>query len=72
MVEDACRGVDLGNIEQKKRSVTESHGLIVDSAKVGGMAWRLERRGEEREAHITGEAVTLAARRIRSRWSPYL
>ena len=34
LIEDACRGVDADAIEQTKKKLTESGGMIVHSSKV--------------------------------------
>lgn len=46
VVVDACRGVDLANIETKMAAIADKHGLIVESAKVAGIALGRDRPPE--------------------------
>ncbi|GIY19741.1 nicotinamidase [Caerostris extrusa] len=44
LIEDACRGVDLKDIEATKEKLLERHGVIVASDKVKNMVLGRDRR----------------------------
>ena len=45
VIEDACRGVDEGDIEKKMAAIRENNGVIVHSSKVGRSWEDSEKRG---------------------------
>lgn len=46
LIEDACRGVDLADIERTREEIISSHGVIVNSSEVKAMVEGRDRRPE--------------------------
>lgn len=46
LIEDASRGIDLGNIAKMRQKIIDLGGIIVDSSEVAGLASGRDRRPE--------------------------